>query len=166
MWKELLTRVRSTSRPPSVTLPPPQRPHGRPIATLTSLLDRSNTWYNSTLQGVATGHPVAPAQFAQINLAADFGVVPPGYGQFEETDDVNCDEQGEISFCWFIVLKGFQFYWTYYRSARRSPGCQLFIHGDFSPNCSNSFRKAQPATLNFKLRSQVTVEVIAFTQKL
>ena len=118
------------------------------------------------LHPAGSGHPVAPAQFAQINLAADFGVVPPGYGQFEETDDVNCDEQGEISFCWFLVLKGFQFYWTYYRSARRSPGCQLFIHGDFSPNCSNSFRKAQPATLNFKLRSQVTVEVIAFTQKL
>ena len=45
------------------------------------------------------GHPMSAAQFAQINPAADFGVVPTGYGQFEETDDVNCDEQGEISFC-------------------------------------------------------------------
>ena len=45
------------------------------------------------------GHPMAAAQFAQINPAADFGVVPPGYGQFEETDDLNCDEQGEIIFC-------------------------------------------------------------------
>ena len=53
------------------------------------------------LQHLIQLHPgsaaMAAAQFAQISPAVDFGVVP-GYGQFEETDDANCDEHGKIFF--------------------------------------------------------------------